>query len=156
MAAVLEPSKSWIRAMRRTDVAAVVSIEQSQYDFPWTVGIFRDCLRTGYVCRVCEGGDGVVGYAIMSVSAGECHILNICIEKNWQNLGLGTRMLNHLIEVGRNHRGRIAFLEVRRSNQRAQSLYASLGFNEIGERKDYYPAVGGRRESAIVLARNLV
>lgn len=155
MAAVLEPWKSWIRTMRRTDVPTVVSIEQSAYDFPWTVGIFRDCLRTGYVCRVCEAEEGVVGFAIMSVAAGECHILNICIGKKWQSLGLGTRLLRHLVEVGRNHRGRVLFLEVRKSNLRAQSLYTSLGFNEIGERRGYYPAMEGRRENAIVLARNL-
>ncbi|MDH3639239.1 MAG: ribosomal protein S18-alanine N-acetyltransferase [Gammaproteobacteria bacterium] len=141
--------------MRRTDLQSVVSIEQSAYDFPWTVGIFRDCMRTGYICRVCEGEEGVVGYGIMSVAGGECHILNVCIDKNWQNFGLGTRLLNHLMDVGRQQRGRVVFLEVRTSNCRAQSLYMNLGFNEIGERKDYYPAVGGRRENAIVLARNI-
>jgi ribosomal-protein-alanine N-acetyltransferase len=44
------------------------------------------------------------------------------------------------------------FLEVRPSNPNAIKLYQSLGFNEIGRRKDYYPARKGR-EDALVMAR---
>ncbi len=156
MVAVIKPSNAWIRTMLSGDLQVVAAIEQNEYRFPWTLNIFKDCLRTGYVCRVCEQEDGVVGYGIMSVAAGECHVLNVCIEKSRQNMGLGTRLLNHLMDVGRQKRGRVVFLEVRMSNYRAQALYTGLGFNEIGERKNYYPAPGGRREDAIVLARSLV
>lgn len=141
--------------MQAPDLQAVVGIEQSAYKFPWTVGIFRDCLRTGYVCRVCEDESGVVGYGIMSITAGECHILNICVHKESQRLGFGTRLLEHLLDVACQNRGRVAFLEVRKSNIRAYSLYTGLGFNEIGERRNYYPAARGKREHAVVLAKML-
>ncbi|MNE24719.1 ribosomal-protein-alanine N-acetyltransferase [compost metagenome] len=50
---------------------------------------------------------------------------------------------------------RECFLEVRASNQPAYRLYERFGFNEIGRRRDYYPAVGGR-EDALVMACTLL
>ena len=41
-----------IRPMRAADVPEVVEIERASYQFPWSEGIFRDCLRVGYLCRV--------------------------------------------------------------------------------------------------------
>ena len=43
-----------IRPMRAADVLEVVAIERASYQFPWSEGIFRDCLRVGYICRVIE------------------------------------------------------------------------------------------------------
>ena len=49
-----------LRPMHELDVPVVVAVERSSYQFPWSEGIFRDCLRVGYVCRVVEvGGDRV-------------------------------------------------------------------------------------------------
>ncbi|HVH82756.1 MAG TPA: hypothetical protein VM713_00425 [Steroidobacteraceae bacterium] len=59
-----------IRAMRDADVPDVVAIERSSYQFPWSEGIFRDCLRVGYTCRVATLGRQVAGYGVMSVGAG--------------------------------------------------------------------------------------
>ena len=41
-----------IRPMTEADVAEVFAVERASYQFPWSEGIFRDCLRVGYVCRV--------------------------------------------------------------------------------------------------------
>lgn len=144
-----------IRAMEESDLPAVASIEESVYEFPWTLGIFADCMNAGYLCQICENDLGIFGYGIMSVSAGECHILNLCIGPGYQGEGWGTRLLDHLLDMARRYKGRIAFLEVRVSNQNAFALYHRSGFNEIGIRKAYYPAARGAREDAIVLARIL-
>jgi len=60
-----------IRPMNELDVPVVGAIERAGYQFPWSDGIFRDCLRVGYVCRVVEVNGEMAGYGIMSVGAGE-------------------------------------------------------------------------------------
>ena len=65
---------------RRTS-PSVVAIERASYQFPWSEGIFRDCLRVGYICRVVDArATSVIGYGVMSVGAGEAHILNLCVD----------------------------------------------------------------------------
>src|SRR5579863_7878862 len=76
---LLGGSPEAIRAMRDADVHEIVAIERSSYQFPWSEGIFRDCLRVGYTCRVVTLGRQVAGYGVMSVGAGEAHILNLCV-----------------------------------------------------------------------------
>src|SRR5207237_3968090 len=87
-----------IRPMRATDVAEVVDIERSSYQFPWSEGIFRDCLRVGYVCRVVTLSRQLLGYGVMSVGAGEAHILNLCVVGAFRWRGIGKRLLSSLIE----------------------------------------------------------
>lgn len=152
-AVVSEPVPS-LRVMRGTDLPAVLAVERTVYEFPWTDGIFRDCLRVGYVCLVYDGPAGIAGYGVMSVAVGECHLLNLSIHPDYQGQGLGSHLITQLLDLARHHKARMAFLEVRESNQKAQRLYANLGFNEIGMRHNYYPARQGR-EDAIILARML-
>ena len=76
-----------IRPMRGLDVADVVTIERSSYQFPWSEGIFRDCLRVGYVCRVVTVSREVTAYGVMSFGAGEAHILNLCVGEAWRGRG---------------------------------------------------------------------
>jgi ribosomal-protein-alanine N-acetyltransferase len=154
MSAVISENPPVLRQMEEDDLPEVMRIEQRIYDFPWTESIFRDCLRAGYFCVAYQGDDGLVGYGVMSIGAGECHLLNISIDADQQRRGLGRSMVEQLMELARRHRARIAFLEVRRSNTAARRLYASLGFEEIGRRKDYYPAKNGR-EQALILAKFL-
>ncbi len=145
-----------VRSMIEDDLVGVLCIEQMVYNFPWTLGIFRDCLRIGYVCQVYENESGILGYGVMSVAAGECHILNICVHPDYQRRGLGQAMVEHLLDIAVRNKARMAFLDVRISNETARHLYQVLGFNEIGERNDYYPAPGGGRENALVLAKTLI
>ena len=139
-----------IRPMRPTDVAEVVAIERAAYQFPWSEGIFRDCLRVGYVCRVVTLGRQVIGYGVMSVGAGEAHILNLCISAVYRTRGLGRKLLVYLLERGAAAGMSEAFLEVRPSNAIAIELYTSLGFEQVGTRRGYYQAVGGREDAAVL------
>ena len=62
-----------LRPMHELDVPVVVTIERSSYQFPWSEGIFRDCLRVGYVCRVVEVEQVTVrgGYERLHVGSAE-------------------------------------------------------------------------------------
>lgn len=147
-----------LRAMRDEDIPAVLECERAGYTTPWTEGIFRDCLRVRYCCLVAEARDMVVGHGIMSVAAGECHLLNICIHPLFQRLGIGRRLLRRLLALGRRQQADSAFLEVRLSNSAAIALYRTEGFDDIGIRKGYYPHADNdpsRSEDALMMARSL-
>jgi ribosomal-protein-alanine N-acetyltransferase len=150
MVAVARPSTE-VRAMRREDLDAVVAIEHASYPFPWSAGIFRDCLQAGHNCWVLVHEGDIAGYGILSVAAGEAHVLNICIGGAYRGLGYGRRMMRRLVDLARWYGVERIFLEVRPSNPVAKALYDSLGFHEIGRRPAYYPAEHGREE-AIVMA----
>jgi ribosomal-protein-alanine N-acetyltransferase len=139
-----------IRTMVETDVTSVVAIERAAYQFPWSEGIFRDCLRVGYVCRVACLGDEVIGYGVMSVGAGEAHILNLCVNAHFRCRGVGRRMLEYLVERARTAGMAEAFLEVRPSNTAAIRLYQSMGFEQVGIRRGYYQAIGGREDASVL------
>jgi ribosomal-protein-alanine N-acetyltransferase len=153
MSAAIEP-RTELRVMLPADLRAVARVERDAYDYPWSVGIFRDCLLAGYYSLVLDVGGAVTGYAIMSMAAAEAHILNICVHPSARRCGYGRRLLHALLvkahesEIGR------AFLEVRPSNTVALELYRTAGFVEIGVRPAYYQAEYGR-EDAIVLAARL-
>jgi ribosomal-protein-alanine N-acetyltransferase len=139
-----------LRSMRAADVLDVVAIEREAYQFPWSEGIFRDCLRVGYVCRVVLAGEQVVGYGVMSVGAGEAHILNLCVAERHRCRGLARQLLLSLLESATAAGAAEAFLEVRPSNTTAIRLYLALGFEQVGMRRGYYQAVNGREDAAVL------
>lgn len=154
MSAVIQPVTQRIRPMQVVDIKAVRKVECAAYGFPWTASIFRDCLRVGYYCCVMENPLGLVGHGVMSYAISECHILNICIHPDYQGQGLGRNLVLHQLDVAKLNGVRMAFLEVRLSNNIAYKLYESLGFDEVGIRKEYYPAEWGR-EDAMILAYDM-
>ncbi len=144
-----------LRPMREEDLDAVFAVEIAAYPFPWTMGIFRDCLRADYPAWVLQDEDGIVGYFLLSLAAGEAHVLNICIAPTLQGRGHGRRLLRALLQIARGRGAERVFLEVRPSNRGAIELYHQEGFNEIGRRPRYYPSHEGR-EDALVMAIELL
>jgi len=140
--------------MEHEDITQVSDIERRSYEFPWSHGVFRDCLLAGYHCVVIEREEQVVGYSILSVAAGEAHILNLCVDPVYRQHGYGERLLNAIIEYAEAEDVREMFLEVRPSNVKAIGLYSKKGFRQIARRPAYYQAVEGR-EDAAVFAKSL-
>lgn len=153
MAAVLSPQVT-VRAMLRGDLDAVSKIESESYPFPWTRGIFRDCLRVGYRCHVLEVDRQVAGYGIVSHALEEAHLLNLCIRGDRRRSGLAALLLEHLVREAQAAAATRLFLEVRPSNKAAVALYKRYGFRSIGRRPGYYPAEEGR-EDALVMVLHL-
>ena len=138
-----------------SDLDAVLAIELRAYPFPWTRGIFSDCLHAGYSAWVLQRGNELIGYAMLSIAADEAHLLNVCAAPEEQGHGHGRRLLRALLQLARGRGVKRVFLEVRPSNTPAIGLYHDEGFNEIGRRPRYYPARNGR-EDAIVMAKELI
>ena len=139
-----------IRVMAHEDLGQVSDIERRSYDFPWSHGVFRDCLFAGYDCIVIECENSLAGYAILSVAAGEAHILNLCIDAKFRKRGYGERLLDDILIRAANAEVREVFLEVRPSNEAALSLYRKKGFHRIADRPAYYQAKGGREDAAVL------
>lgn len=140
------------RPMTLADVPHIMEIEKQNYRHPWTAGILRDCIRVGYTAIVYEVENTVEAYGLLSVAAGEAHVLNLCVSPQRQGQGLGRKMLRKLVEIAEEKGARSIFLEVRKSNHVAVRLYLQEGFKRIGVRKGYYPDDQGR-EDALVFAR---
>ena len=143
-----------LRNMLPGDLSQVSDIERRSYDYPWSHGVFRDCLLAGYNCVAVEHEDAVIGYGILSIAAGEAHILNLCIDPSFRSLGLGQKLLDELLSRARDAEVGQVFLEVRPSNVTAIALYRKKGFHKIADRKAYYQAADGR-EDASVYAKKL-
>ena len=154
MSAVFKSKNLTYRNMHKDDLTRVMEIENRAYPYPWTLGIFSDCLRVGYYCFVAESEQSVIGYGVISMAAGECHILNLCIDSECQGCGFGRELLDYLMAVAKENNVQDVFLEVRPSNKSAVQLYESIGFAEVGVRKDYYPAKKGR-EDAVIFAKHI-
>ena len=142
------------RRMRAPDLADVASLEKSLYEFPWSLGNFRDSLNAGYDCWSVTHGETVIGYAVLMIALDEAHLLNIAVAREWQGQGIGMGFLRHMIDVARGASCQIVYLEVRPSNLPARHLYRKLGFQQIAIRPEYYPATGGR-EDALFLGLTL-
>ncbi|MBI4195757.1 MAG: ribosomal protein S18-alanine N-acetyltransferase [Betaproteobacteria bacterium] len=138
------------RRMTASDLDTVMAIERRVYPHPWTRGNFADSLAAGYHCWIMECQGRIVGYTVITIAAGEAHLLNLSIDAAWQRRGLGAMLLRFVVKLARDYAAATIFLEVRPSNAAGRALYAREGFEDIGLRRGYYPAIDGR-EDAIVL-----
>jgi len=143
------------REMSESDLEKVLDLERNAYAYPWTEGNFRDCISGNYESWLLESEGAIVGHGIISAAVGEAHLLNICVAKCCQRQGLGRFILHHLVERSQKLDASTMFLEVRESNLSALALYRSEGYEQIGLRKNYYPAIAGR-EHAIVMSLQLL
>ena len=141
---------SQYRRMTAEDLDQVMAIESEVYLHPWTRGNFCDSLTAGYHCRIMELSGETVGYSVVSIGAGEAHLLNLSIAAQWQRRGLGREMLKFMIGLARVALVHKIYLEVRPSNLAGRGLYASAGFIEVATRRDYYPGQGGREDAVIM------
>lgn len=139
-----------IRRMTEADISSVLVNERGAYSHPWSDQHFRDSLSPPNEAWVLECDGRVIGHAVISRILDEGQILNLCIAAGRQGEGLGREMLSRVMYQMSLYGVQRIFLEVRVSNGAARQLYQSAGFEKVGLRRDYYPAVSGR-EDAIVM-----
>jgi ribosomal-protein-alanine N-acetyltransferase len=144
----------YARPLKEHDIDDVLAIERQMYNYPWSEGVFRDCLSVGYSNWAFIKDDQFIGYVILSIAVGEAHILNICLDPKFTGKGLGQHFLEEVLVIAKKRHADCVFLEVRPSNTAAVSMYKKRGFKQIGQRKNYYPAADGK-EDAIVFSLEL-
>ena len=131
---ILKDPRLTIRAMAGRDIESVMAIERRTYEFPWTEGIFRDCIKAGYHCAVYTLNQLVIGYGVLSVAAGEAHILNISIEPRMQGKGLGSTLLA-AIEGAFAHVGRFELFTGHKSLKNL-GFYGRRGYGEFRRQRE--------------------
>lgn len=142
-----------IRPLIAADVSLLAAIEKRVSPFPWSEQHFRDSLNS-HRCWVLEHQGAIGGYLIFLLAGDVAEILNIAVAPELQGRGYGTRLLA-FFEAQVQPRARSLFLEVRASNRAAIRLYLGNGFDQIGERRDYYRTAHGR-EDALLMAKELM
>jgi ribosomal-protein-alanine N-acetyltransferase len=140
--------------MEDAHVERVVAIEEDVHVSPWTRGNFSDSIAAGYDCWAACCGSVLVGYGVLASAAGEAHLLNVSVAREWQRRGVGTELTRFFVSVARDRGACKIYLEVRPSNVAARALYTREGFREIATRPGYYAAPSGR-EDAIVMELSL-
>ena len=110
---------------------------------------------SGKTIAVTNPATGAVIGSIPDMGAGEAHLLNLCVREQFRFRGLGSQLLRYLLQQAVVAGARVMFLETRPSNQAAIRLYQSHHFVQIGVRRGYYQAAGGR-EDALVMRRTLI
>jgi ribosomal-protein-alanine N-acetyltransferase len=140
-----------LHAMAVADVDAVLGVEVRAYAYPWSRGNFVDSLAAGYRARLARDDEGaVLGYFVAMPGVGELHLLNLSVAPEHQGRGLGRALLEAVVAEARALPAARLLLEVREGNERARRLYAARGFAEVGRRRGYYPARGGREDAVVM------
>ena len=152
MSAQLDRATTY-RKLSDADLDQVLSIENAVHLHPWTRGNFADSLEAGYHCWIAERDTQLVGYGVVMVGAGDAHLLNLSVSPQWQRNGVGRDLTHFFLKLARDYGAERMYLEVRPSNTAARALYASSGFEEVGIRRDYYPAGKGREDAVVMELR---
>lgn len=150
------------RPMTYADCERVDRIEKTAYEFPWSLQNFMSSIRARHDAWLFGLSDApdtpatdLCGYSLLMWAPDEVHLLNITVRPEMQGRGIGGSMLAWLLDDTTRRGAQRMILEVRPSNPVAIALYETRGFVRIGLRRGYYPAAGGAREDAIVMARPL-
>ncbi len=149
-----------IVSMTEHDLLEVVEIEETTGLSQWGWDAYRSELTKPEAIMLVarrerpdvQTGRRVVGYIAARVSADELHINNIGVRTESRRRGVGRALLAYALEVGARHGALAAVLEVRAGNVAAQAMYRGLGFETVGERRNYYKEPV---ENAIIMTRPL-
>lgn len=142
------------RIMTLDDVGAIVEIERESFTAPWSAEAFRNELQNNMFAKymVMELDGAIIGYGGLWLIIDEAHVTNIAIRESYRGQGLGRRLLTELMRTAHWLGARRMTLEVRVSNERAKSLYRSMGFEPSGVRPAYY---SDNMEDALIMWADL-
>jgi len=148
---------SWTiqRTLSSGDLDEIVAIEEASFNNPWTRDMYERELQNPdvsflYVLRM--PGEGIVAFCSFWLVLDELHINNLAVRGDVRARGLGTALLEHVLQAGASRGAGRATLEVRRSNAAARRLYESLGFEVAATRPNYYVSPA---EDALILWRDV-
>ncbi|MDE0355710.1 MAG: ribosomal protein S18-alanine N-acetyltransferase [Deltaproteobacteria bacterium] len=143
----------YLRSMTVADIDEVMAIETAAFASPWSRQFFLEELQATHAKSVlCQRDGKPIGYVIYWELPGELDIHNVAVHPQFRRQGVARAMLADIIEGATSRGFRRMTLEVRKSNDPAQTLYRSLGFEICGLRKGYYSDNG---EDAWVMERKL-
>lgn len=127
-----------IRNFKLSDLDSVMAIEYDSFTDPYPMGILVDLFNSGAGFIVVEVAHRVVAYEIFWIRNGQGHVIAIAVDSNYQNMGIGSLLLNKSLQIlSLNHINSVC-LEVRKSNIGAINFYMKNGFFEVKKIESYY------------------
>ncbi len=128
-----------IRKMRALDLPIVMEIELATFTMPWSEATFRGLLRrSDSDLYIAERRGLVAGYAVFWAVTDQGELGNVAVAEAFRGKGIGSKLVEAVLERAAQRGVHEVFLEVRKSNEGAQNLYKAFGFFEVGKRKNYY------------------
>ncbi len=138
------------------DLPSVVALEEQIFPDPWCEAALADAIAGRNMLVAGKSGSPVRGYLVFSCVGPHLHLENLAVARSWRRRGLGRRLLESGLEVGRAAALVTATLEVQASNFGARALYTAAGFTATGRLPGYYRVnAAGLRADAIVYQRDL-
>lgn len=127
----------------------ILLLEPQIYAHPWSSTLISAEFEKNISFRLgFTHNDILIAYSFSYIVEDELHLLNLSVSPEFQNQGLGKYLLVTIIQKAKKKGVSNFYLEVRRSNTRAHSLYYAAGFTSSGFRKNYYSDNG---EDAILM-----
>ena len=133
-------------------IPQIAELERQCFSKPWNEQMLAEELDNPTASFIVAVGDNgqVLGYAGISVIAGEGYIDNVAVREEYRRQGIAQALLDVFLRFGKAHQLAFLTLEVRASNAPAKQLYLKHGFEQVGRRKDYYDAP---KEDAIIMTK---
>lgn len=141
-----------IRKMTIEDFEKISDNLEEKFDEFWKPSILKSELEnpnSHYVVAI--ENEEVLGFAGIIVSLDDSEITNIVVRKDIRKKGIGTMLLEKLIEMSKDLKKDSISLEVNEKNCAAIKLYESLDFKALGSRKKYYNG----KDDAIIMTKKI-
>ena len=138
---------------RKALAEALFYIESASFSDPWSQKMFGEAFANPVIRSVLLYEDGILAaYALYALIAPEAELLNLAVAPTFRRRGLARALLDDAERYLRGQGVTDVYLEVRKSNTAAGTLYRSRGFCEVGVRRAYYRFP---TEDAILMALRL-
>lgn len=141
-----------ILEMNLDDFEQIKDCLQEEFDEFWTPNILKSELESPnskYI--IAKENENIVGFAGIIISIDDTEITNIVTKKTERKRGIGTLLLDKLIEMTKKENRDKISLEVNENNIEAKNLYIKNGFEMVGRRKKYYNGI----DDAIIMTKFL-
>jgi ribosomal-protein-alanine N-acetyltransferase len=150
--------QGYLIAITEADIDAILAIEAHSFPRPWGRISFlnelscKDAGNFAVKYNDFNGHEKIIAYISFRLVAGEMHILKIAVAPKWRCQGVASWLMNKSLAMAVEKGTRVAYLEVRPSNDLALMLYNKLGFQAIAKRPNYYSETS---EDALVMEKKL-
>ena len=141
-----------IRPWIYQDNKEIFSLENECFESFWSFQIIADTfLQDNFIGYVAVENGKIIGFIATVWCVDECEIELIAVKQEYRKNKVATKLLSVAIEKFKEMNIVKLFLEVRRSNEVAQSFYEKQGFTYVGVRKNYYK----NQEDALIMTKLL-
>lgn len=140
-----------ISTMTVEDLETIRDTLTTNFDDFWNYQIFKQELENkNSKYLVIKEHDEIIGFAGIKIIIDEADIMNIVVKKSHRNQGIGSILLQNLIDLATKTNLNSLTLEVNEKNFPAIYLYEKFGFKKISTRKKYY-----KNDDGIVMQINI-